>query len=64
MPNPAMATASYKIFEQSEPKEYSRVNFDLDLLDPVNQCDQPPQTTAKAWILFDLTKNLVINSKN
>lgn len=61
--NLEIARPAYDILEQCVPKEY-RVNWDLDSTDPVTWSDRPPQTTAKAWVLYDVNKNLMINGKN
>ena len=54
---------AYELNEQSQPKNYP-VKFNIDLSDPANWGNQPPQTTAKAWTIFDCKKMLTVHSKN
>jgi D-alanyl-D-alanine carboxypeptidase len=40
------------------------VKFNIDLSDPANWANGPPQTTAKSWSIFDCKKMITVHSKN
>ena len=54
---------SYQIPLAPAPREYP-VKFDVDLHDPNNLADGPPQTTAKAWCVYDINKLTHVCYKN
>ena len=54
---------SYDINLQAMPREYN-VKFDVDTGDPANWSEGPPQTTAKAWSIYDCKRQLMLHSKN
>ena len=48
---------------QEETRCYN-VKFDVDLNDPINWTEGTPQTTAKAWSIYDVKNNRYVCSKN
>ena len=56
--------SKYGILLQAPTKSYPQIKFDVDLGDPVNWTEAPPQTTAKSWSLYDCNKQIMMMSKN
>ena len=54
---------NYDINLQPESRSYA-VKYDVDVGDPVNWSEGPPQTTAKAWSIYDVKKQMILHSKN
>ena len=40
------------------------MKYDVDLNDPINWAEGPPQTTAKAWSIYDVKNNKYVCTKN
>lgn len=61
--NRKIADPRYLLDLQQPPKDY-QVKYNVDLLDPMNWAEQPPQTTAKSWCIYDCKKMIMAHSKN
>jgi len=53
----------YQIPLAPAPREYP-VKFEVDMHDPGNLAEGPPQTTAKSWSVYDLNKLAHVCTKN
>ena len=53
----------YEVAPAAAPRDYP-VKFDVDMRDPGNLADGPPQTTAKSWSVYDMNKMTHVSSKN
>ena len=58
-----IAEPAYSCCLQEPPRNYP-VKYDADFSDPNNLSQIPPQTTAKAFSIFDVKKMTCIYSKN
>lgn len=60
---PRPVSTKYSITHQEESTSYP-VKWEVDLSDPSSWSDCPPQTTAKAWTVYDMNKCIRVQGKN